>query len=344
MKPSSSRRVASVDAFRGIAIAAMILVNNPGSWEYGYPPLRHAEWHGWTPTDLIFPFFLFVVGVSISLSLSKRIGRKPPPADIYVKIIRRTIILFGLGLFLRLYPYFDTTEMRIPGVLQRIALCYLLSSLLYLKTSPKVRTVLAFGIIVFYWALLEFVPVPGYGAGVLERQGNLCGYIDVRLLGGHLYTPDFDPEGLLSTIPAVATTLFGTLVGDWLRSGRASGGKILGIGFAGVCLTLAGLLLHPFFPINKPLWTSTYVLFTAGAAMVVLALIFGIMEGRKKKTWASPFLIYGSNAIFAYVGTTLMAETLAMVRIDTGEGVLPIKTIIYQQGLVPWAGNMAGTR
>ena len=141
----------------------------------------------------------------------------------------------------------------------------------------------------------------------------------------------------------MATTLFGTLVGDWLRSGRAAGGKILGIGFAGVCLTLAGLLLHPFFPINKPLWTSTYVLFTAGAAMVVLALIFGIMEGRKKKTRASPFLIFGSNAIFAYVGTTLMAETLALIRIDMGEGVLPLKTLIYQKGLVPWAGNMAGS-
>jgi predicted acyltransferase len=339
----ADERLVSLDVFRGMTIALMILVNNPGSWEYVYAPLRHAEWHGWTPTDLVFPFFLFIVGVSLSFSLSRRKTQSSGAVPLYFKIVRRAIILFGLGLCLRLIPQFDFSTLRIPGVLQRIAICYLLASLIFLKTGTRSRVLISAGFLVAYWLILKLIPVPGYGAGVLELHGNLCGYIDTKLLFGHLYTPNFDPEGILSTLPALVTTLLGTLVGDWLRSSRPKGLKTSGLFCAGIVLTSGGLWLHRFFPINKQLWTSTFVLFTAGAALLVLGLCYGVVDGLGIKKWAYPFCVFGTNAIAVYIGSTLMAKSIALVKISSGGKTIPLKTFIYDTLLVPLAGNFIGS-
>lgn len=337
------KRLLSLDAFRGLTIAGMILVNNPGSWKYVYPPLRHAEWHGWTPTDLVFPFFLFIVGVSVSLSFSRRLEQNAARRDLYLKIVWRTSILFALGLLLALIPRFNFSTLRIPGVLQRIAICYLFSSLLFLKLKSRSRMIVVFSLLALYWIVMKLVPVPGYGAGVLEYEGNLCAYIDAKVLAGHLYKPGFDPEGILSTFPAIATTLLGTLTGDWLRSSRMVLEKIAGLFIGGFGLTLSGLLLNPLFPINKQLWTSTYVLFTAGAALLLLGICFWLIEGLGFKKWAIPFLIFGTNAITVYVGSSLMAKLMGWIRVSSGAEVLSFKAFVYSQLIVPWAGYPNGS-
>jgi predicted acyltransferase len=339
----TEKRLLSLDAFRGLTIAGMILVNNPGSWKYVYPPLRHAEWHGWTPTDLVFPFFLFIVGVSISLSFSRRLEENAAGRNLYLKIVKRTLILFALGLLLALIPRFNFSTLRIPGVLQRIAICYLFSSLLFLKLKSRGRMIMVISLLASYWIVMKLVPVPGYGAGVLNYEGNLCAYIDTKILAGHLYKPGFDPEGILSTFPAIATTLLGTLTGDWLRSSRTVLGKIAGLFIGGFGLILSGLLLHPLFPINKQLWTSTYVLFTAGAALLFLAIFFWLIEGLRVKKWAIPFLVFGTNAITVYVGSSLMAKMMGWIRVSSGGEVLSFKAFVYNHYLVPWAGYNNGS-
>jgi len=339
----AGRRLLSLDAFRGLTIAGMILVNNLGSWKHVYVPLRHAEWHGWTPADLVFPFFLFIVGISLSLSLSRRIVQGVRPFMLYFKVVKRSLILFALGIFLALIPRFDLATVRIPGVLQRIALCYLFSSLFFIKMRSKGRAIITFSLLALYWLIMKLVPVPGYGAGVLDYQGNLCAYIDTKLLVGHLYKPDFDPEGILSTIPAIATVLLGTLCGDWLRSSKGALSKTAGLFVGGFFFTLSGLLLHPYFPINKQLWTSTFVLFTAGAALLLLGVCYGVMEGIGFWKWATPFLVFGTNAIFVYVGSSLMAKLISITKVSGENGALSLKTYIYSHLLAPWAGPFLGS-
>ena len=339
----TEKRLLSLDAFRGLTIAGMILVNNPGSWKHVYVPLRHTEWHGWTPADLVFPFFLFIIGVSISLSFSKKMERGIEKHELYFKIMKRTFIRFALGIFLAFIPRFNFATLRIPGVLQRIALCYLFSSFLFLKTGTKGRSMAAFSLLVIYWIIIKLVPVPGYGPGILAYEGNLCAYIDSHLLAGHLYKPGFDPEGILSTLPAISTTLLGTLTGDWLRSSKEILHKTFGIFIGGLFFTLGGLLLHPLFPINKQLWTSTYVLFTAGIALLLLGVCYGMMEGIGFKKWAAPFLVLGINAITAYVGSSLMVKLISLIRVSANGEVLPLKTYIYNHLLVPWAGPLNGS-
>jgi len=339
----AQERLASVDAFRGLTIAAMILVNNPASWSFVYPPLRHAEWHGWTPTDLIFPFFLFIVGISMSLSFSRRKAEGRPAKSLYGKIFQRSASIFAIGLFLHLFPRFRFATMRIPGVLQRIAVCFLIGALIYLNTKAKSRILISLSVLIGYWALMMFVSVPGYGPGVLDRAGNLAGFIDAKLLSGHLYKPGFDPEGILSTLPAIVTVLFGTLAGDWLRTSRTNFRKMIGFFPAGIVLTLAGLLLHPYFPINKQLWTSTFVLFTAGMGLIVFGVCYILIEVLRIKTWAYPFLVLGTNAISVFAGSTLMVKILLMIKIpDAAKTVSPI-TYLYEHVLSPAAGPYLGS-
>jgi len=339
----TEERLSSLDVFRGITIAGMTLVNNPGSWDYVYPPLRHAEWHGWTPTDLVFPFFLFIVGVAISLSFSSKIEKGIEKPNLYFKIVKRSIILFAIGILLALIFRFNFSTLRIPGVLQRIALCYLFSSLLFLNVRAKGRAVATFLILASYWLIMKLIPVPGYGAGVLSFEGNLCGYIDTKLLAGHLYKAAFDPEGILSTLPAISTTLLGTLTGDWLRSSKTIMQKTVGIFIAGILFTLTGLLLHPFFPINKQLWTSTYVLLTAGLALLLLGVCCFLMDWMRIRKWAAPFLIFGTNAIAVYVGSTLMVKLMALIKVSAGGKALPLRAYIYNKLLAPWAGASFGS-
>jgi predicted acyltransferase len=316
----------SLDVFRGITIAAMILVNDPGSWSHIYPPLEHAEWNGWTPTDLIFPFFLFIVGVSMTLSFASRIARGATRGSLAIHVVRRSVLIFAIGLFLNGLPYFDFQTIRIMGVLQRIALCYLAAGLLYLATCRQgaaadgkaaVRAnigaiaAVALILLVGYWALLTFVPVPGYGVGHLGKDDNLGAYVDRALMSGHLWSESktWDPEGFLSTLPAIATALIGILAGEWLRSHRKGQRKALGLVIAGAALMLAGQLLHPYFPINKNLWTSTFVLFTGGFAMLLLALCYWLVDLRGWRKWAAPFLVFGRNAILAYALAAIVSET-----------------------------------
>jgi predicted acyltransferase len=339
----SASRLASVDAFRGLTIAAMILVNNPGSWSYVYPPLRHAEWHGWTPTDLIFPFFLFIVGISIALSFSRRRAEGRARGSLYGKIVQRSASILLIGWFLHLFPGFRFATMRLPGVLPRIAVCFLFGAVIYLNLKTRGRLLLTTGLLLGYWAAMTFIPVPGFGAGNLSLEGNLASFIDAKLLAGHLYRPAFDPEGLLSTIPAVATVLIGTLAGDWLRSGRTVFRKSLGIFGSGLLLTVAGLLLHPLFPINKQLWTSTFVVFTAGAALLVFGVGYVLMDRFDLKAWAYPFLVFGTNAITVFAGSTFMVKVLMMIKFDDGGKTVNPMGWLYAHVLSPLAGPYLGS-
>jgi len=339
----AEERLASLDAFRGLTIAGMILVNNPGSWEFIYPPLRHADWHGWTPTDLVFPFFLFIVGISLSLSLSKRKSRGSGGLQLYGNIFRRALVLFMVGLLLNLIPTFNFHSVRIPGVLQRIAVCYLVAALLFLKASTKTRILIASGVLATYWLILTFIPVPGVGAGILTLEGNLCAHIDTRLLAGHLYTPGFDPEGILSTFPALATTLIGTLCGDWLRRSQRSALKITGFLVSGMGLVVIGQALHAYFPINKQLWTSTYVLLTAGVAFIVMAICYGFIDRLGFKKWALPFLVFGGNAITVFIGSSLLARIMLSIEIPFNGSTQPLKALLYERILSPGFGDYLGS-
>jgi predicted acyltransferase len=318
-------RMVSLDVFRGATIAAMILVNDPGSWSHIYPPLEHAEWNGWTPTDLIFPFFLFIVGVSLTLSFASRIARGLTRRALVIHVVRRSALIFAIGLFLNGFPGFDLGSIRIMGVLQRIALCYLVAGLLYLATfrrepaadrptrvraNLRVTAAVAVALLVGYWALMMFVPVPGYGAGHLGKEDNLGAYVDRTLMRGHLWSESvtWDPEGFLSTLPAIASLLIGILAGEWLRSDQRAGRKALGLAAAGLVLLAAGQLLHPYFPINKNLWTSSFVLFTGGFAMLALAACYWIVDVRAWRAWTPPFLVFGMNAILAYALAALVSE------------------------------------
>jgi predicted acyltransferase len=314
---AASTRLTSLDVFRGITMAAMVIVNNPGDWGNVYAPLLHAEWHGWTPTDLIFPFFLFVVGVSITLS------RKSAS---WGSIVRRAAIIFVLGLFLAGFPRFDVSTWRIPGVLQRIAVCYLIAAALYKSTTgDRVRqgTVLAsiaLAACIAYWVIMAFVPAPGGVAGDLSPEGNVGAWLDRALMDGHLWKPRWDPEGLLSTLPAIGTALFGVVAGLWIGSSAGPARKATGLVLAGVVGIAAGYLWNTIFPINKSLWTSSFVLFTAGAASLFLAACYWTIDIKGWKGWTKPFVILGSNAITLYVVSGLLAETLGLIHVTGAQG------------------------
>ena len=315
----------SLDAFRGITIAGMILVNNPGTGAAIYWPLEHAEWDGWTPTDLVFPFFLFIVGVAITLALGK------PRPGIYAKIVRRTLIIFALGLFLYGFPEFKLATWRIPGVLQRIAVCYFFAALIYLHTSWKTQARIAVGLLMGYWILLS--------AGTdLTKVGSLASVVDLAVFGKHAYKPVYDPEGLLSTLPAIATTLCGVLTGHWLKTQRTSFEKACGMFVAGAsCITL-GWVWNGWFPINKALWTSSYVLFTGGMALQFLALCYWLMDIKGYTSWAKPFVVYGSNALAVYFLSSLVADILYVVKwTEDGGRIVTLKRFIFEHFFLSWA-------
>jgi predicted acyltransferase len=313
----SSGRLVSLDVFRGITIAAMLLVNNPGSWSNVYPPLLHAEWHGWTPTDLIFPFFLFIVGVSMTFSFGSAMERGVSREAVMRKAAVRSAKLVALGLVLHAFPWWrlDLETLRIPGVLQRIGVAFLIASVIVLWTGRRGRAIATALLLFGYWAAMKLVPVPGIGAGVLEPGRDLGAYIDRAVFGtAHLWSQarTWDPEGLLSTLPAVATVLLGVFTGDWLRSTRAPAEKVRGMLAAGAVAIAIGLLWGLVFPINKPLWTSSYVVFTAGAALLVLALCYASLDVAGHRRWGFPFLLFGVNAIAAFFLSSLVARIIGM--------------------------------
>lgn len=341
-------RFLSLDAFRGATIAGMLLVNNPGSWSDLYPPLAHAPWHGWTPTDMVFPFFLWIVGVAMTLSFARRVELGADRGALFRHVLIRSAIIFGLGLFLAAFPFgllpshnFSLEKLRIPGVLQRIALCYLVAGAIFLRTTWKGQLGWAAGLLLGYWALLTLVPVPGHGAGVLEPTGNLAWWIDSRLLAGHTWSgapaPGFDPEGILSTIPAIATTLLGAVAGHAVRT---FSGPVLSLRLVrdGVILLAAGAAWGLVFPINKILWTSSYAVFMAGWAMVLLGGFHWLIDVRGWQRWATPLVIYGSNALAMFVLAGLVGRLLVLIKWTGADGkAVALKTWIYQTMFVPLA-------
>src|SRR3989475_3072410 len=279
-------RLLSLAAFRGLTIAAMVLVNNPGTWAAVYAPLTHAEWHGLTPTDVIFPFFLFIVGMAIPLSR--------PTAG---RVLRRAAVIFALGLVLNGLPGFDWATLRIPGVLQRIAVCYLVAAVLFLTTSWRTQAIVTAALLLGYWGAMTLVPVPGYGRGDLGPEGNLAAWLDRALLGPHIWRVArvFDPEGILSTVPAVATTLLGVLTGRWAQSARPPRVITGGLALAGALGAVLGAAWGVWFPVNKALWTSSYAVLTAGLALLVFAACYAATEVRGWRRGGAPFAVLGGN-------------------------------------------------
>ena len=330
---AGAERLLALDTFRGITIAGMILVNNPGTWDAVYSPLRHADWNGWTPTDLIFPFFLFIVGVSIALALGRRVSAGGPNRKLYLKIIRRSAIIFALGLIIYGFPYYQLSTWRIPGVLQRIAVCYLIASIVFLKTGWKGQAIIATLLLVSYWLLMVLVPVPGYGRGDLSMEGNLAAYVDRTLLAAHTWKPLYDPEGLLSTIPAIATALFGVMAGAWLASTRDRFEKTAGLFVAGAVGIIIGWAWGAWFPINKALWTSSYTVFTAGMALQFLALCYWLVDIKEYRRWTKPFVIFGVNAIAVYVLSSIMEIALDTWHIAGAT----IKEFLFDKLFASWA-------
>jgi predicted acyltransferase len=304
----SSTRLTSLDLFRGVTIAAMILVNNPGD-SHPYWPLEHAEWNGWTPTDLVFPFFLFIVGVSLVFSFESRLMRGDSKNTLLLHTFRRAVVIFAIGLAMNysaVLAFPSASGVRIPGVLQRIGVCYLVASFLYLYVRPRTRAVVVVALLIGYWILMRFVPVPGFGLPgrdipFLHPDANLAAYLD-RKVFRTLWEVTRDPEGLLSTLPAIATPLLGIFTGEWLRSKRSPQTKALGMLLFGVIGLILGRTWGIWFPINKKLWTSSYVLFAGGFALVCLAACYWASDIKRwRGVWTKPFLIFGRNAIAAYI-------------------------------------------
>jgi predicted acyltransferase len=322
-------RLLSLDVFRGLTVAAMILVNNPGSWTHIYAPLKHAEWHGCTPTDLIFPFFLFIVGVSISYALGSKKGYMSH-SKLIITALKRALILFGLGLFLNLFPKVFTEPMeafqtvRIPGVLQRIAIVFFITALIFIKTNPKTQLRLLIGILIAYWAMMTLIPVPGVGYANLEKETNLGAWLDRSILTeAHLWrsAKTWDPEGILSTLPAIGTGLFGVLVGSWLkRKDREESVKISWMFSIGILAVILGLIWDLCFPINKALWTSSFVLYAGGLATIGLALCYWLIDVQGYKKGTKPFVVYGVNAITVFFLSGLIPRILTMIKVNMPDG------------------------
>jgi predicted acyltransferase len=309
-----SERLLCLDIFRGLAVAGMILVDNPGSDDLAYGPIKHADWNGWTSADFIFPSFLFLVGVSMVFSFAARLQRGESRKQILFHAFQRSLILIAIGLFVNVSPVIgvDLHAWRFEGVTQRIALCYFAAAILVLWSSRR-RTVLAMcACLLGYWALLRFFPVPGlgrpgHGIPFMDPDRNLVAWLDRKLFMGHLYNGTRDPEGILSTIPAIATTLIGVLTGHWLRSERSPATKAFRMLGAGILGLVAGEVWNLWFPINKNLWTSSFVLFTGGFALAFLAFLYWMLEIRKwRGAWTMPVLVFGMNAIAGFVADSFV--------------------------------------
>ncbi|HVF30703.1 MAG TPA: DUF5009 domain-containing protein [Pyrinomonadaceae bacterium] len=419
MESVTQNRLISLDVFRGMTIAGMVLVNNPGTWSSIYGPLKHAEWHGITPTDYIFPFFLFIVGVAIPIALTKRIERGVTSA-VYWKILQRAATIFALGLLMSMIPFFQFNDstgipyllkillvlsfssalflyllekktaaaitaaasaavilifyfaggtivwysfatMRIPGVLQRIAVCYLIVSLVFLHTNWKQQTVISVVLLLLYWMLMTVIPVPGCEVTTVDDKAcNLAAYLDrVILTESHMWRSAkvFDPEGILSTLPAIVTTLSGVLAGSWItrashydpelsdtgkseiRNPKSQIETVSGLFFAGTVLLAAGWSWSLLFPLNKSLWTSSYVVYTSGLALLTLAACYWLIDIKGYKKWAWPFVVFGVNALTLFVFSGIMARLLGMIRVagpEEGKDIT-LQQWIFNNLYLSWA-------
>ncbi len=334
------QRLVSLDAFRGATMALMVLVNNSGDWSHTYGPLRHSAWNGWTITDVVFPSFLWIVGVAITLSLGGRLARGVARSRLLLQALRRAAILYGLGALCSLLPSFDFGTMRLLGVLQRIAICYLIASAIYLY-APRIRTQILWivSLLAGYWLIMTLIPVPGYGAGRLDMQGNLAHYVDRIVLGAHNYAPTktWDPEGIVSTLPAIATALFGVLAGHLLRPARGLDWKTTRLFFIGNALIGLGLICDIWLPINKQLWTSSFALFMAGLDFVLLAGFIYLIDDLGYKRIVQPFVVFGMNAIAIYMLSELLAIALMSIHWHAAAGTISLQSWLFDHCFAPLA-------
>jgi predicted acyltransferase len=334
------KRLISLDMFRGITMAAMILVNNQGNWSSVYPVFRHAAWNGWLGADLVFPFFLFAVGASIHASFATRLQAGVARSTLMFKVARRSAILIALGLLLNLFPFFDFTTVRIPGVLQRIGLCYCFASIVYNHTGNRMRLGITIALLILYGTIILWISPPGIGHASLDPCCNLPGYIDGIIFHGHTYehapAPGFDPEGLLSTIPAVASTMIGVLAAVMLQAAMAGKAARWSVPFAGIILAAAGLALDLIVPINKNLWTPSYVLFMGGLAILLLFLCHYLCDISRCRLPGAPFLVLGRNALAVYILSSLAGKAMVSFHV-AGQGTpMTIKNYIFTHALAPW--------
>jgi predicted acyltransferase len=361
---STRERLLSLDVFRGMTVAGMLLVNDPGTWSAIFPPLEHAEWNGWTPTDLIFPFFLFIVGITTHLSLSARRARGDTDSAIVKQILRRGIIIYLLGFAMAMFPFyqwgtidaipnatawdrilFRIEHVRILGVLPRIAIVYVCAALLTLKTTVRQQIIIIAALLFGYWFAMTLIPVPGentIGALLLNTHDrNLAAYLDRLILGtNHTWigSVTFDPEGPFSTIPAIGTAMLGVLAGRWIAiREKPLLERISGLFAAGAIGMMLGLMWNWAFPINKNLWTSSYVIFTAGMACLALATIMWIVDYYNVKWWTKPFVVFGVNPIVAFVGSGVMARLIYTLWHVSYEGKpIALQEAIYRIVFLPW--------
>jgi len=360
-------RMISLDVFRGLTVGLMILVNNPGSWSHIYGPLRHAPWHGWTPTDLVFPFFLFIVGVAMALSFGKRMEAGADTAELKKKVWKRGAIIIGLGLFLNGFPFniplnaqmaadFDFldifrrfTTLRYWGVLQRIGLCYLISGLIILHFPKNQHRVYAVGLLVLIYEFFMRVPlVEGFGAGSFELQDNFVRYFDMLVFGeAHLYGGTgipFDPEGFLSSFPAVLTTMSGFWLGEYLRRPIDHQEKLSNLSVVGIALFILGSIMSLIEPINKQLWTVSHVIVMDGLAVMMIVASSFIIDVKKWDAWIKPAIVFGSNALVVFVGSGIIGRLMYMLKsTDVDGNIVSIKHAIYTGFYVPMAGELNGS-
>lgn len=338
----SSERLVSLDAFRGLTILLMIVVNTPGSWAYIYPPLRHSEWHGATPTDLVFPFFLFIVGVAMWFSFKKYDHKMSSPA--VLKILKRTALIFLIGLFLNAFPKFNFEHLRIMGVLQRIALAYGLAGISVLLLPRWGRWVFSIFVLISYWILMYFMG----GQDPYSLEHNFARGIDITLFGeAHVYKGfgiPFDPEGLFSTLPAMINVVFGYLVGEIISTTKDSTkiiSKLIPLGLLGVVL---GLTWDLPFPINKPIWTSSYVFYTVGMALLVLSIFVWLIDIKGFKKWTTPLLVYGTNPLLIFVLSIVWVKVIIyLVHFGQGDDRISGYGWLYNSVFVPIGGQMFGS-
>ena len=362
-------RLLSLDVFRGITVAGMLLVNDPGTWEAIYPPLEHAKWNGWTPTDLVFPFFLFIVGITTYLSLGARRARGDSEQAIRAQIIRRGALIFLFGLLINGFPYFtwgnvpgvaDPTLLqrmgdrllhwRVLGVLQRIGLAYTVAALLTLRTTVRQQIIILASILFGYWIVMTVLPVPGegtIGALLLDQPGRtMSAWVDRLVLdwsrvglGNHLWgsSVTWDPEGVLSTVPAIGTAMLGNLAGRWIGERRPLSERLAGLSSVGALGMMTGLMWHWSFPINKSLWTSSYVLFSAGMAAVALSAVMWIVDFNRVRRFTKFFVVYGTNPIVAFVGSAVMARCIySIFKVNWGGERIPLQEGIYRALFASW--------
>jgi predicted acyltransferase len=362
-------RIVAVDAFRGLTVAGMLLVNDPGSWGHIFPPLAHAAWNGWTPADLIFPFFLFIVGITTHLSLSARRARGDDDRALLRQIVRRGLLIVAIGLLVSWFPFFSwgpipgvadpdlgtrivdrLLHVRIPGILQRIGVVYLACGLLTWRTSVRTQIAIVGAILLGYWALLTLVPVPDSGLpgwAVLDTPAaTIAAWVDRTLLdwsafgwGNHIWaeTKTWDPEGPLSTLPAIATAMLGVLAGRWLSSSRPLADRLNGMFAGGAMAAAVGCVWGWGFAINKNLWTSSFVLFTAGLAAVTLGVCIWLIDVQGVRHWATPWVIFGANPIVAFVGSDVLARLIySVITVPTAAGRISLEVAVYRTAYASW--------